>query len=406
MIASANVLTDLYLSAAALIGLSVLHWHTRPSAATSPLSRRFLFVLRVGMLLFIGRMLVVLTGGEWFRFVVLLAAALIPLATLLLTESMLRRHAPLWVKAYVGIGVLVFGVLAFWIGDALDPARLFALLGFQIGGFVIAGWLIIFRDRGSLSVGENRTAHRLLLALLLLIPLGASDFFLVAMRLPVQFSAIGVLLLCWFALGLSRVQDGHRRIVNTLAVLLGAALLGSGLIIHIADFDRQGAILVVAINIATLLVLAITAAARDNRSAAESASILSYLAQAQDGDVISFLQGLSSYPLMNAGRVLSQQETQGLEDHVLTRIFTHSPVLRSDMRPALGPVAEDHMTHLFDWFQSTHLLDLATTPRQIVAVTVPAFLRSHSAEVELQAVQRMAALIARKDADHAEQTGI
>ena len=95
MIASANVLTDLYLSAAALIGLSVLHWHTRPSAATSPLSRRFLFVLRAGMLLFIGRMLVVLTGGEWFRFVVLLTAALIPLATLLLTESMLRRHAPL-----------------------------------------------------------------------------------------------------------------------------------------------------------------------------------------------------------------------------------------------------------------------------------------------------------------------
>jgi len=87
----ANVLTDLYLSLAALVGLIILHMTlTRDDALT----RRFRFTIRVTMLLFAGRALVVLTGGEAFRFLVMLGAGLIPLSVLLLTEGLLRRQSP------------------------------------------------------------------------------------------------------------------------------------------------------------------------------------------------------------------------------------------------------------------------------------------------------------------------
>ena len=76
MIAAANVLTDLYLSIAALIGLTILHGTLIKRAADDLLVRRLVFGLRVGMMLFAGRALIVLTGGMGFRFMVLLAAAL------------------------------------------------------------------------------------------------------------------------------------------------------------------------------------------------------------------------------------------------------------------------------------------------------------------------------------------
>ena len=63
MIAAANVLTDLYLSIAALIGLTILHGTLIKRAADDLLVRRLVFGLRVGMMLFAGRALIVLTGG-------------------------------------------------------------------------------------------------------------------------------------------------------------------------------------------------------------------------------------------------------------------------------------------------------------------------------------------------------
>tara|TARA_R110002049_G_scaffold245831_3_gene419886 strand:- start:157 stop:1158 length:1002 start_codon:yes stop_codon:yes gene_type:complete len=333
MIAAANVVTDLYLSAAALCGLFIVHWHFAPAAAFSPLTRRFLLVLRVGMMLFAGRILVVLTGGMWFRFVVLFAAALIPLATLLLTESLLRRHAPRWAKAYVATGALIFGMAAFWVSHALEPVRLYGLLAFQIGGFAITVWLIVMRDRSSLSVGENRTAHRFGLALLVLVPLGASDFLMVALRLPVQISAIGVLILCWFALGLSRVHDGHRQSAYPILMVVFAGALSSAVIALIAEFDPQGIILVLAIILATLLVLALAAVARDT---AQRASVLTSLSHTPSTDILTFLQGFATHPLISTANVITADDLDGLDDVVLDRIFAASPVLRTDARPALG----------------------------------------------------------------------
>ncbi|MEM8537780.1 MAG: hypothetical protein AAGF56_07950, partial [Pseudomonadota bacterium] len=91
MIAAAPILTQLVLSGAALAGLIVLQGVLAQRGAFDPINRRFLFALRATMLLFVGRILIITTGAGVFRALVLLGAALIPLAVLLLTEGLLRR---------------------------------------------------------------------------------------------------------------------------------------------------------------------------------------------------------------------------------------------------------------------------------------------------------------------------
>ncbi|MDG1863399.1 MAG: hypothetical protein P8J02_09390 [Yoonia sp.] len=51
MIAAANILTDLYLSLAALAGLVILQVSLKAGVPDDPLVRRLVFGLRVGMML-------------------------------------------------------------------------------------------------------------------------------------------------------------------------------------------------------------------------------------------------------------------------------------------------------------------------------------------------------------------
>lgn len=387
MIAAANVLTDLYLSFSALIGLAILHGTLRARAADDLLVRRLVFGLRVSMMIFAGRILVVLTGGMWFRFIVLLAAALVPLAAVIVAEGLLRRHAPPWAKWMVGGGAAIFGLSAFWFGGDIDPARLIGLLMFQVFGFGVAGWMIATRDRASLSAGENRMAVRLGFSLVLLVPLAAADFLMVLIHLPVQISAIGVLALCWLALSLSRAQDSHRRSFAALTIMIVASLGTGALIGTIAGVGQGGVVVIVAIVLALVLVLAIAAAAR-----AQSAHLVAYMAQAGQDEPLAFLLGLQTHPLVDTAVAV---DGTSLDEAVLARIFAVSPVLAKGDLPALGAKAEDHMAHLFGRYDATHILDCGSTPRQLVALSMPALQTSRQAQIELCAVQRMAALLAK-----------
>lgn len=397
MIAAANILTDLYLSVAALIGLAILHASLSESAADDLLGRRFIFGLRVGMMLFAGRALIVLTGGQGFRFLVLLAAALVPLATLLITEGLLRRHAPPAAKWIVGIGALGFGLSAFWFGADIDPARLIGVLLFQVVGFGLSGWLIFSRDKASLSTAENRMAVRLGLSILVLMPLAATDFLFVYIKLPVQVSAIGVLVMCWIALGLSRAHEGHRRSFAALGIMLVVGFATGGFISFTAGLHPNGSVLVIAVVMAMVLVLACAAVARDGRVRAQTETLMAHMAQADGTDPLAFLRGLQSHPLVSGAVVVDASGLDGLDGEVLDRIFAAAPVLQHNERPALGPVAEDHMTHLFGRYGATHILDTGRSPRCLVALSMPALHTSARAQVELRAVQRMAALMAKAE---------
>ncbi|WP_322889556.1 MULTISPECIES: hypothetical protein [unclassified Yoonia] len=396
MIVAATVMIQLFLSAAALVGLFVLQGVLVRRDPWDPINRRFLFGIRATMLLFIGRILVAMTGIEAFRILVLLAAALIPLGVLLLTEGLLRRHAPPAIKLVIGGGAVVFGLSSLWYADTIDPARLFALLGFQTLGFLLSGWMVLTRDKSQLSRSENAMVVRLGLSLLLFIPLAAGDFLLLYIGLPIQFSALGVLILCWLAIGLGRTHQGHAATLTNLGVMIAAAVAVGGMIGFLAQLGWDGSILCIAAIMTTLFVVAILNDARALLQEDQSLVLLRYLATAQTDDPMVFLRDLQSHPLVEGAVVVNEASLSGLQDDVLDRIFAAAPVLRRNDPPALGPVADDHIAWLFDRYAATHVILAMPRPKVLIALSMPSLGLSPAAELELQVVQRMAALLARK----------
>lgn len=400
MIAAAVIIAQIFLSAAALVGLYVLQRVLVRRGPWDPINRRFLFGVRITMVLFTGRVLMILTGIEAFRILVLFAAAIIPLAVLILTEGLLRRHAPPLVKTVIGGGAALFAILSLWYSQSIDPARLFALLGFQLLGFVASGWLIVTRDRASLSSNENEMIVRLGLSLILFIPLAAADFLLLQFGLPLQFSALGVLILCWLALGLGRGHLGHRATLVNLAVMVTAATLVGAMIGMFARMDRDGYLLTVAVIMTTLFVVAILNDARALRLEEQSLGLLRLLATAPTDDPMTFLRMLQEHPSVEGAVVVSEESLAGLQDEVLEQIFTAAPVLRKIDPPQLGVAADDHITYLFGRYAATHVMLAIPHPRVLVALSMPSLSASPSVELELQVVQRMAALMAARKGDH------
>ena len=397
MIAAATILTQLFLSCAALVGLFVLQSVLVRRDQWDPINRRFLFGIRITMVLFLGRALMILTGVEAFRILILFAAAVIPLAVLILTEGLLRRHAPPLIKAVIGGGAVLFALSSVWYSDNIDPARLFALLAFQLLGFLLSGWLIATRDRAALSSGENAMVVRLGLSLILFIPLAAGDFLLLYVGLPIQFSALGVLILCWLAIGLGRAHQGHRATLVNLGVMIGAAVIVGSMIGSFAELGRDGYLLTIALIMTTLFVVAILNDARALRLEERSLGLLRQLADAPMDDPMAFLRSLQDNPQIEGAVLVSEDSLKGLEDNVLDTIFATAPVLRRTDPPQLGPVAADHIAYLFERYSATHVMLAVPCPRVLVALSLPSLSASPSAELELQVVQRMAALMARKE---------
>lgn len=397
MITAATIMTQLFLSCAALVGLFALQSVLVRRDPWDPINRRFLFGVRITMVLFAGRALMILTGIEAFRILVLFAAAVIPLAVVILTEGLLRRHAPPLIKIVIGGGALLFAVSSLWYSDSIDPGRLFALLGFQLLGFILSGWLIVNRDEGSLSSNENGMVVRLGLSLILFIPLAVGDFLLLYIDLPIQFSALGVLILCWLAIGLGRPHLGHQATLINLGVMIAAAALVGGMIGTFTALGRDGYLLTIATIMTTLFLVAILNDARALRLEEQSLGLLHQLAHAKTDDPMTFLRELQNHPLVEGAVVVSAESLAGLQDDVLDRVFAVAPVLRRADPPQLGDVAQDHIAYLFDRYSATHVMLAMPEPRTLVALSMPSLGASPSAELELQVVQRMSALMSKQD---------
>lgn len=273
---------------------------------------------------------------EAFHVLVLIAAALIPLAVLIMTEGLLRGHAPSWIKAGVGVGTVMFVVVAFVPTALADPVRIYSMLSFQMAGLLVAGWLVLRRGKASLSAQENRTVERLGLSLILLIPLAAADFLMNQLGLQIQISALAVLFLCWLAISLGREEARHgSALVGFVAVVLAAGA-ASALLAVIAAMDKDAVIVMVAIMAAALLLAVIVNDARALRGEEESLSLLRHLADGAD-DPLLFLRGMQAHPLVEGAALIEADTMADLDQAVLSRILAANPVLRrTDPLPGLA----------------------------------------------------------------------
>lgn len=383
MTPEAPTIAAVTLSVAALLGLAAVQGSLDP---IDGLSRRFRFALRVAMAIFAGRALFVLTDAWTFQVLTLIAAALVPLAVLILAEGLLRRHAPRALKAIVAIGTLIATALAF----APETGRWW-LLSFHILGLLAAGLLVATRDRASLSPAENRTAMRLGLSLILIVPLAATDFVVDRMGLPVQVAALAVLVLCWLAVGLGQAGAARGLVIATLA-----ALAGAGLIAAMVGLDGQEAFLVGSVALACALAALVLIQARVRAEDREANALLRLLAEGP-AEPEAFVAALRAVPALGGGVVLGPADLADLDAGILARVFHDRPVLRRADLTGSGETAE-HAAHLFDRTGASHLMMINREPLTILALALPALGATARGEWELRAAQRLA--LALRESDH------
>src|ERR1700730_15072490 len=144
---TSGVMADSIVNLCGAIGLTVAMVTLHRRDARSPLTRRLLLALGVIATLFFVRGAAWWSGNALLDRISLIPAALIPLGALIVTEGILRRHAPRPAKIAILAGGIALG-LAGAVGSERFAAPFDILLVlYQLGGFAICAWLLATRDR-------------------------------------------------------------------------------------------------------------------------------------------------------------------------------------------------------------------------------------------------------------------
>ena len=397
---SPSLIADSFVSLAALGGLLILIGAIHDFDATSPLTRRFLFGLRVLSLLMASRVLSWWTGLFVFEAATVMAAGLVPLATIILAEGLLRRHAPKLTKWIAAGGAASFIVLALLPATFAEPWRSVMLFAYQFVSFTLAAHMAVTRDRASLSKAENQAVDRVALSLLLILPLFVTDFRSPYIDMPVRLGGVAVLFLCWLLISLGQRTVSHRDTLASFVILLSVALVGALAIgiengLGTAALVRTATVVVCASLLGVIWKDSITLRAEQRRQ-----SLIRHLAEDRIDDPLGFLRELQNHPLVEGALQLGEPELVDFDLPALKTLFLERPLLRAAQIQDLPETDSEQLAWLLEKYEATHVMLASIHPFRLVALNMPSISATPGAETELKVVQRMAFLISQRSAGH------
>ena len=148
-------------------------------------------------------------------------AAAVPLGALIVTEGILRRHAPKAIKTVALAGAVLFGIGGA-LGFEISPTSYsIALSLFQLAGFAACA---VAARRGIAAVAglQNRAIGRLVAGAIMVIPFIVTDFRALVPDIPVRLGALGALLVVTAVLIAGGGSETRRQgILMTALRLLG-----------------------------------------------------------------------------------------------------------------------------------------------------------------------------------------
>ncbi|WP_136440539.1 hypothetical protein [Pacificoceanicola onchidii] len=386
-----EIIADSFVSLSSLLGLFFFGQVLRAQYPREPVTRRFLFAIRVVALMLAARLVQWLTGWEGIGRLTFLAAGLIPLAALLVSEALMRRHAPAPLKLWTAGGAGLLALAALFTPGQHAGTALVIMAAYQALTFAALVALVLTRDRSALSPSENRTLDRLLLALALILPLALTDFRIGALDMPVRLSGLAILALCWLALSLRSGADQSRLSFSVLAVTTGIVLAAAFAISALATLDARATVQVVAITLAAAMLALVFVAAKRARRQARGA-LLAKLSQAQTlGDLVKTFEA--------AGMTRLEGASLTDFDARFRAYLNETGLLRAQDVPTIADASlKEQANWLFTKFGATHAFLLSESPFQIMALTVPGLAQSERQEQEFRLARRMAVLLKDNEA--------
>ncbi|GLR86866.1 hypothetical protein [Bradyrhizobium iriomotense] len=390
---SSAVIANAIVNLCGAIGLAVAMLALHRRDARSPLTRRLLVALGIVAVLFLMRATAWLTGSSVIDDLSAIPAAAIPFGALIVTEGMLRRHAPRALKIAVIAGVIVLGFAgAFWLGH-FDMPYAIALALFQLGGFAACAWLLATRDRHSLMASENRSIERMIIGAVIVLPFIVTDFHALMPDMPVRLGALGALLVVTAVLiaGSSSEARWHGVLLTALR-LASSALLGLAAAFVAPDVDAAQAARFCAIAVSGVLTIGLMTDTLRAYLESGAPGVLSSVAISPASTRDQLIAELLHHPLFESAQRYHEEDLAAYDPLLLrNRLATHRVLRRSDApwgHPPTDPAVE-RLVSLMAAGSATHLVVLSSDPVDILVLAVPVISADPATETAIALVQRI-----------------
>jgi hypothetical protein len=393
---TSGVIADSIVNLCGAIGLTVAMMTLHRRDARSPLTRRLLLALGVIATLFFVRGAAWWSGNALLDRISLIPAALIPLGALIVTEGILRRHAPRQVKI-----VIVLGGIGLGLGGAFGLERFatlyFVLLSlFQLAGFATCGWLLATRDRTTLMASENRSIGRLAVGALIVIPFIATDFQVLAPDIPVRLGALGALLVVTAILIAGGGAETRRQaLLMTALRLSSSALLGAAAAFVSPDVDGAQIMRFGAIAISGVLTIGLMVDALRAYFESQVPGVLDSVAASPARTRDQLIAELARHPIFESARRYRENELAAYDPPMLRDFLSTRRVLRRAEAPwglTSSDPAVERAVSLMAANSATHLIILSHDPIDVIVLAVPVISADPATETALALVRRLLAL--------------
>jgi hypothetical protein len=391
-----GVIADSIVNLCGAIGLSVAMVTLYRRDPRSPLTRRLLLALGVVALLFLLRGAAWWSGSVALDRISMIPAALVPLGALIVTEGMLRRHAPRQIKT-----VIVLGGIGLGLAGALGLERFATLHSvllslFQLAGFATCGLLLAARDRTALMPSENRSIGRLAVGAIAVIPFIATDFQVLAPDIPVRLGALGALLVVTAVVIAGGGTETRRQALSmTILRLISSALLGAAAAFISPDVDAAQIMRFGAVAISGVLTIGLMADALRAFFESREPGVLNSVAASPARTRDQLITELAHHPIFESARRYREDELAAYDPPLLRDFLSTRRVLRRAEAPwglvSSDPAVERAMS-LMAANSATHLIILSHDPIDVIVLAVPVMSADPATETALALLRRLLAL--------------
>ena len=392
---TSGVLADSIVNLCGAIGLGVAMFALHRRDPKSPLTQRLLVMLGIAAMLFLTRGVAWWTGSAWLDRLSLIPAAAVPLGALIVTEGILRRHAPKAVKTVALAGAVLFGLGGVFGFESYPTSYSIALSLFQLAGFAACAGLLATRDRGTLLASENRAIGRLVAGAIMVIPLIVTDFRALAPDIPVRLGALGALLVVTAVLIAGGGSETRRQgILMTALRLLSAALLGAAAACVSPDVDAAQVMRFCAIAISGVLTIGLMTDTLRAWFESQVPGVLNSVAASAASTRDELIAELANHPMFESARRYRESDLAGYDPPLLRNFLSMRRVLRRAQVP-WGLAASDpsfkRLLSLMKANQATHVIILSHDPVDLLVLAVPVISADPATETALALVRRLLA---------------
>lgn len=385
----ADCLVDLF----GALGTLVVAYDIRRSDPWGAISIRFRWALYIVAALFLLRCLAWGTGSIIALRLADNAAAAMPVAALVAAEGLIRRHAPRAMKLAI-LGMSSVAAVIEWLPGVPAEVDGLALLTAVAGGFGAVAYLLLTRDRTTLTDAENTRVRRVVIALMFLVPLIATDFRSLMPSMPVRLGAAEALAVLFFAFGPGSfgVTNLERTLTLVVFVATAALLAAFGYVAaghggEPGHFVRAGAVSFCGLIFAALFSELLGARA-ERRKAVDP------LLDARSAS--EFVAALKQHTLIGNVHMLEGDEIAPLGHPRFFALLQSRPILKRAEAPwglhKTDPGVE-RVVSLLMTSEATHVMRLSDTPLRLVVFQLPPTSIDPRMESELRVAQRLGQLL-------------